>query len=65
MPPSDTDLKKPGTIEYLATEWPGAKLLGWSRPGWYFWDESGDHCDGPYDSHRAAARAMRCYADSL
>lgn len=38
---------------------------GFSKSGWYFWDETMGHCHGPYETYATAAAAIRKYAEQL
>lgn len=38
---------------------------GWNGPGWYFWDETGAYCYGPYGSAQEANEACSRYAKTL
>lgn len=38
---------------------------GWQGPGWYFWDECGVLCYGPYASRDEAGAAEAEYARNL
>ena len=33
--------------------------------GWYFWDETGADCVGPYESRKDAEKALQDYAEYL
>ena len=39
--------------------------IGYSTPGWYFWDETEAYCRGPYTTEAEAVQALRDYAHSL
>jgi len=45
------------------------KALGYTQPGWYFWDETQAYLDrmarGPYTTEAEAVQALRNYASSL
>ena len=38
---------------------------GYTSPGWYFWDETWAHCQGPYSTEENAQAALRDYCDWL
>lgn len=38
---------------------------GWAGVGWYFWDEIGAHCYGPYNDKTTAEQKLAGYAQSL
>lgn len=38
---------------------------GYTTPGWYFWDETGAYCHGPFEDEEQARAAMVEYARSL
>lgn len=40
-------------------------LAGYCGRGWYFWDEVGANCYGPFESQDDAAREEREYAKQL
>ena len=42
-----------------------ARAAGWYGPGWYFWDETGAYCHGPFGSREEAEEALERYAESL
>src|SRR6185312_1813598 len=46
----------------------GHEYMGWADwkgPGWYFWEETGAHCNGPYESETKAREGMKKYARGL
>lgn len=45
-------------IDYLEK---GDNQWGWNGPGWYFWDESGAYCHGPYESAEITNNKLREY----
>ncbi len=53
-------------IDYYDREWAvGAHHQGYRGPGWYFWDETGAYCHGPYVAEIIAAKALDLYAYNL
>jgi len=38
---------------------------GWDGPGWYYWDETGSSCVGPFESAKIANEKLREYARGL
>ena len=39
-----------------------AREAGYTRPGWYFWDETQAHCYGPYATRTRASEVAKEYA---
>jgi hypothetical protein len=49
-------------IEYIIyDDFDYAKERGWSGIGWYFWDESGYYCYGPYETEEIAKEKSKEY----
>jgi hypothetical protein len=54
------------SIEYLSTpSFDYAFQRGWNGIGWYFWDEVGQNCYGPYNTALEAEMAVDEYAKTL
>lgn len=55
-------------VQFLAL-WDGAeedaKLAGYTAPGWYFWEETWAHCQGPFESKDEASMACKHYAEKM
>ncbi len=53
-------------VEYLDMDkTPAAETYGYRGPGWYFWDETGACCHGPYVGEIVASKALEKYAQLL
>lgn len=38
---------------------------GYTKPGWYFWDETWSHAHGPYETESEAIESCNRYVKSL
>lgn len=41
------------------------KAAGYDGPGWYFWDETGAHCHGPFSTREESKENLELYARNL
>ena len=41
------------------------EIQGYTKPGWYFWDETWGLCYGPYSSKSEASQRLSKYAETL
>lgn len=48
-------------ISLLTKNWTDGDLCGYTKPGWYFWDETEATCYGPYPTPISALAAFVCY----
>lgn len=48
-------------ISLLTKNWLDGTLCGYTKPGWYFWDETEANCYGPYPTPSHALAALVCY----
>lgn len=51
-------------VDWL-TWWEDGPLAGWQGDGWYFWDETGAYCVGPFDTKDEATKAAKDYLEKL
>lgn len=58
-------LKMMKNVEYISGDWDTHADYGYRGAGWYFWDETGRWCHGPYDSVSEAYTAMKNYTESI
>lgn len=42
-----------------------ADLAGWDGSGWYFWDETGAHCHGPFGTKQEAEELLTKYVENM
>jgi hypothetical protein len=47
-------------VQYIAESFEDSDLAGWTKPGWYFWDEAAS-CHGPYESEQEARAKLDEY----
>lgn len=52
-------------VELILEAFPDAELAGWKGPGWYFWDEVGQYCYGPYPLEDEALEHLENYCYQL
>lgn len=52
-------------VRYHDTETKDMLRSGYGGPGWYFWDEAGMYCYGPWPTEGKAEGGMQRYADHL
>lgn len=55
----------PDPVQYLGEPFEESDISGYSTPGWYFWEETWAHCQGPFESQEAATKALGKYAETL
>lgn len=58
-------MKNPN-VQYLPFgNFEAAEQRGWHGAGWYFWNEAGQYCYGPYDSEGLAELALKEYGEQI
>ena len=48
-------------IYYYENATPDLEDAGYTKPGWYFWDETDAYCHGPFETEEQAREALRGY----
>jgi hypothetical protein len=49
-------------VEFLVSgDFDAANSRGYIEPGWYFWDEYGQYCYGPYRTKERCEEALKKY----
>ena len=65
-PPQPGDPAPPQHVEYIEKPFEhNPYQRGYSTPGWYFWDEVGQICYGPYETAAIAEEKIKEYAKTL
>lgn len=52
-------------IQNIRHPFEDSDIAGYQGPGWYFWDETGMYCYGPYRTKSEAAKEKHAYAKQL
>lgn len=54
-------------IQYIEESWhePDATMSGFTKPGWYFWDETQAYCHGPYETREEAEASIKEYCEKV